>query len=39
MNRLREIWDGRPTYGGWFMIPGAGNSEIVGRPGYDAVCA
>ena len=38
MNRLREIWDGRPTYGGWCTMPGSVNAEIVGRAGYDWVC-
>jgi 4-hydroxy-2-oxoheptanedioate aldolase len=36
--RLREIWDGRPTYGGWCTMPGSVNAEIVGRAGYDWVC-
>jgi 4-hydroxy-2-oxoheptanedioate aldolase len=38
VNRLREIWDGRATYGGWCTMPGAVNAEIVGRAGYDWVC-
>ena len=38
MTRLREIWDGRPTYGGWCTMPGSVNAEIVGRAGYDWVC-
>ncbi len=36
--RLRDLWDGRPTYGGWCTIPGTVNAEIVGRAGYDWVC-
>ena len=36
--RLRDIWDGRPTYGGWCTMPGTVNAEIVGRAGYDWVC-
>jgi len=38
VNRLRELWDGRPTYGGWCTMPGSVNAEIVGRAGYDWVC-
>jgi 4-hydroxy-2-oxoheptanedioate aldolase len=38
VNRLRGIWDGRPTYGGWCTMPGSVNAEIVGRAGYDWVC-
>ena len=38
MTRLREVWDGRPTYGGWCTMPGTVNAEIVGRAGYDWVC-
>ena len=38
MNRLRDLWDGRPTYGGWCTIPGSVSAEIVGRAGYDWVC-
>ena len=29
--RLREIWDGRPTYGGWCTMPGSVSAEIVGK--------
>jgi 4-hydroxy-2-oxoheptanedioate aldolase len=36
--RLRDIWDGRATYGGWCTMPGSVNAEIVGRAGYDWVC-
>jgi 4-hydroxy-2-oxoheptanedioate aldolase len=38
MTRLREIWDGRATYGGWCTMPGSVSAEIVGRAGYDWVC-
>ena len=38
MNRLRELWDGRATYGGWLTLPGTVSAEIVGRAGYDWVC-
>ena len=38
MNRLREIWDGRPTFGGWCTLPGSVSAEIAGRAGYDWVC-
>ncbi len=38
MTRLREVWDGRATYGGWCTIPGSVGAEIVGRAGYDWVC-
>jgi 4-hydroxy-2-oxoheptanedioate aldolase len=38
MTRLRDLWDGRATYGGWCTMPGTVNAEIVGRAGYDWVC-
>lgn len=38
MTRLREIWDGRPTYGGWCTMGGSVSAEIVGGAGYDWVC-
>lgn len=38
MTNLREIWDGRTTYGGWCTMPGSVNAEIVGRAGFDWVC-
>ena len=31
MTRLRELWDGRATYGGWCTMPGTLSAEIVGR--------
>jgi 4-hydroxy-2-oxoheptanedioate aldolase len=38
ITRLRDLWDGRPTYGGWCTIPGSVSAEIVGRAGFDWVC-
>jgi 4-hydroxy-2-oxoheptanedioate aldolase len=38
VTRLRDLWDGRPTYGGWCTIPGSISAEIVGRAGFDWVC-
>ena len=38
MTRLRDVWDGRATYGGWLTMPGTVSAEIVGRAGYDWVC-
>jgi len=36
---LRELWDsGRPTVGGWCVMPGSFSAELMGRSGFDWVC-
>src|ERR671936_1513412 len=39
MTTLRQLWDsGRPTLGGWCVIPGSFSAELMGRSGFDWVC-
>jgi 4-hydroxy-2-oxoheptanedioate aldolase len=39
MTALRELWDsGRPTIGGWCVMPGVFSAELMGRSGFDWVC-
>ena len=39
MTTLRELWDsGRPTVGGWCVMPGSFSAELMGRSGFDWVC-
>jgi 4-hydroxy-2-oxoheptanedioate aldolase len=36
---LRELWDkGKPTLGGWCVIPSPFTAELMGRAGYDWIC-
>jgi 4-hydroxy-2-oxoheptanedioate aldolase len=39
MSTLRELWEsGRPTLGGWCVMPGSFSAELMGRCGFDWVC-
>jgi 4-hydroxy-2-oxoheptanedioate aldolase len=38
-SNLRELWDsGKPTLGGWCVIPSSFSAELMGLAGFDWVC-